>query len=138
MTIEQKSLWNRIDGFSLDEQGVALPFSRRLARENFWPAPVSHTERHRGYFPTACEQFPASAPESGSRNGYPERNAARSGTFWFGGASTNTIRIHASKLNAAKTGFGRIRPRGWGGLWVKLRLKLRKQHNNGQQLRRRQ
>src|ERR1051325_1962858 len=36
MNPNQKCLWNQIEGFSLDEPGVALPFSRRLARENRW------------------------------------------------------------------------------------------------------
>ena len=43
MTMDQKSLWTRIDGFPLDEHGVALPFSRRLARENRWTE--AHTRR---------------------------------------------------------------------------------------------
>ncbi len=38
MTTDQKCLWNQIEQFSLDEAGSALPFSRRLARENRWTA----------------------------------------------------------------------------------------------------
>jgi hypothetical protein len=32
----QPELWSRIESFSLDEAGAALPFSARLARENQW------------------------------------------------------------------------------------------------------
>ena len=32
----QPELWGRIESFSLDEAGAALPFSARLARENQW------------------------------------------------------------------------------------------------------
>jgi uncharacterized protein (TIGR04222 family) len=36
MTTDQKSLWIRIEGFSMDEPEAALSFSQRLARENRW------------------------------------------------------------------------------------------------------
>lgn len=38
----QPELWSRIDAFSIDEVGAALPFSARLARENRWSRPFSH------------------------------------------------------------------------------------------------
>jgi hypothetical protein len=37
MTQQQQQLWQAINGFQLDEPGVALGFSDRLARENGWP-----------------------------------------------------------------------------------------------------
>ncbi len=36
MSESQRALWARLEAFSLDEPGAALPFSRRLARENGW------------------------------------------------------------------------------------------------------
>ncbi len=38
MTPEQRELWTRIEDFELDVPNSALPFSRRLARENGWSA----------------------------------------------------------------------------------------------------
>jgi hypothetical protein len=35
---ESSALWQRILGFSLDQAGSELPFSRRVARENGWSA----------------------------------------------------------------------------------------------------
>jgi hypothetical protein len=37
MTTEQQILWQKINQFQLDEPGVALNFTGRLARENDWP-----------------------------------------------------------------------------------------------------
>ena len=34
---EQQALWQRIRSHALDEPGVSLRFSRRLARDNHWP-----------------------------------------------------------------------------------------------------
>jgi hypothetical protein len=31
-------LWKRIENFEIDEVGIELPFSKRLARENSWPS----------------------------------------------------------------------------------------------------
>jgi uncharacterized protein (TIGR04222 family) len=43
MTNDQKSLWNLIEQFPLDEPGVAFAFSQRLAHENRWSH--AHAER---------------------------------------------------------------------------------------------
>ncbi len=36
IVMQDKNLWNRIQGFSLDEPGVAFPFSKKLAKEEKW------------------------------------------------------------------------------------------------------
>jgi len=36
MTAEEKTLWNRISSFQLDDSGSSFQFSHRLARENGW------------------------------------------------------------------------------------------------------
>lgn len=38
MSLQQSDLLARLDAFSLDEPGVSLPFTHRLARENGWSA----------------------------------------------------------------------------------------------------
>jgi uncharacterized protein (TIGR04222 family) len=43
MKPEHVELWQRLDGFKLDDPGSALPFSARLARENNWS--TAHTRR---------------------------------------------------------------------------------------------
>ena len=36
MNQKQKELWDRIQSYNIDEIDIALPFSRRLMRENGW------------------------------------------------------------------------------------------------------
>lgn len=42
MTKEENELWQKIDAFTLDEQGAGFRFSARLARENGWSIAYTH------------------------------------------------------------------------------------------------
>lgn len=41
MTVEPAALWDRLESFAFDDQGSALTFTRRLARENRWSVPYA-------------------------------------------------------------------------------------------------
>jgi uncharacterized protein (TIGR04222 family) len=67
MTEEQQKLWEKIEAFPLDQSGVALSFSSRLARENGWSAARAQQvmkEYKRFLFLAMCAGHPVSPPDA--------------------------------------------------------------------------